>query len=316
MNIKDKDISTIVKAARLYYQYNYNQQQIAKEIGISRPGVSRLLQVAREEGIVEIRINDPDHTKTDLEQKVKDKFQLDKVIIVSGDFVDDSVITKNLGHAAALFLNEILSESLVLGLSWGTTMQEMKNHIIPKEIRNMTVVQLNGGVSKAEYDTHASEVTQKIAEAYNAVPYLLPLPAIVDNASVRNAIVSDRNITNTMELARKADVAVFTIGSFNHDSLLVKSEYFSDEEVSDLLDNKAVGDVCSRIIDESGNICSRDLDARTIGIELDELKSKKYSIAVAGGAKKYVAIKAALKGRLFNTLITDNINAEKLLNDE
>ena len=118
-----------------------------------------------------------------------------------------------------------------------------------------------------------------------------------------------------MNLAKKAEVAIFTIGSFDYDSLLVKSDYFTKAEVKKLLANGAVGDICSRIINESGDICSEDLDARTIGIDLQNLKTKKYSVAVAGGKKKYLAIKAALKGQLFNTIITDSINAEKLLNE-
>jgi len=314
MTKKIKNITTLVKAARLYYQYNFNQQQIAKEIGVSRPGVSRLLQQARDEGIVEIKINDPGKKGTDLENNLKEKYNLNKVIIVPGE--DSEFLTKNLGKAAAIFLDEIIRENMVLGVSWGTTMLEMKNQISPKTMKNMTVVQLNGGVSRAEYNTHASEVTQKIGESYNAIPYLLPLPAIVDNSALKNAIVSDRNITNTMNLAKKAEVAFFTIGSFDYDSLLVKSDYFTKKEVKELLDKGAVGDICSRIINQAGEICSEDLNDRTIGIDLQELKTKRYSIAVAGGKKKYSAIKAALNGQLFNTLITDSVNAEKLLNED
>ena len=310
------DTATIVKAARLYYQYNYNQQQIAKEIGISRPGVSRILQQAREEGIVEIKINDPVQSGTELENKLKDHYHLDKVIIVPGDNLEATAITKNLGKAAAIYLDEIIENNQVLGVSWGSTMQEFKNHIAPRSVNNMTVVQLNGGVSRAEYDTHASEVTQKIGEAYNAVPYLLPLPAIVDSAVLKNTIISDRNITNTMNLARTAELAFFTIGSFGYDSVLVKSDYFTKKEVEKLLTQGAVGDICSRIINQAGEICSEELNDRTIGIGLKELKSKKYAVAVAGGQKKYSAIKAALKGKLFNVLITDSQIAKKLLNNE
>ncbi len=310
------DTATIVKAARLYYQYNYNQQQIAKEIGISRPGVSRILQQAREAGIVEIKINDPVQSGTELENKLKDHYHLDKVIIVPGDNLEATAITKNLGKAAAIYLDEIIENNQVLGVSWGSTMQEFKNHIAPRSVNNMTVVQLTGGVSRAEYDTHASEVTQKIGEAYNAVPYLLPLPAIVDSAVLKNTIISDRNITNTMNLARTAELAFFTIGSFGYDSVLVKSDYFTKKEVEKLLTQGAVGDICSRIINQSGEICSEELNDRTIGIGLEELKSKKYAVAVAGGQKKCSAIKAALKGKLINVLITDSQIAKKLLNDE
>jgi len=310
LNVK---IATLVKAASLYYEYNYNQQQIAKKLNISRPGVSRLLQQARNAGIVKIEIIDPEKKGTALENKIAQQFHLKKVIIVPNSGSDNYTITKNLGLAAAKFFDELVTDNMILGISWGTTMLEIKNQIIPKIIKNMIVVQLNGGVSRAEYNTHASEVTQKIGESYHAIPYLLPLPAIVDNAELKNAIISDKNIMKTFDLAKKADVAIFTIGSFDHDSVLVKSEYFNREEVDDLLNKGAVGNVCSRIITYDGEICSEELNSRTIGLDLEEIKSKKYSIAVAGGQKKFSAIKAALKGKLFNTLITDEEVAKKLL---
>ena len=313
MRQRETKIATLVKAARLYYEYNFSQQQIAKEIGISRPGVSRLLQQARDEGIVKIEIIDPDKKDTALENEILLKFDLKKVIIVpDGDF-DSKTIIKNLGKAAANYLDELVVDDIVLGISWGSTMVEIKNQISPKIINNMIVVQLNGGVSRAEYDTHASEVTQKIAEVYHAIPYLLPLPAIVDNAELKNAIISDRNITKTLDFSKQSEIALFTIGAFDYDSVLVKSEYFSIDEVDTLIENGAVGDICSRIITHEGKICSDELNSRTIGLDLEEIKTKKHSIAVAGDIKKFPAIKAALMGKFFNTLITDEQVAKKLL---
>lgn len=47
-----------IEAARLYYQSDYSQQQIAEQLNISRPTVSRLLQYAKEKGYVQIRVMD------------------------------------------------------------------------------------------------------------------------------------------------------------------------------------------------------------------------------------------------------------------
>ena len=80
-----------------------------------------------------------------------------------------------------------------------------------------------------------------------------------------------------------------------------------------MLELGAVGDICSRILKADGSICSNDLNSRTIGIELEELKRKPYSIAVAGGKDKLSAIKAALNGKWFNCLITDEWIATELL---
>ncbi len=304
----------LVEAARLYYEHNYSQQQIAQKLGISRPGVSRLLRQAREQGIVKIEIHDPLEHGIQLETELKKKFDLKNVIIVPNDGEETHVIKQRLGYSAAAYLDRLLDESVILGVSWGSTMQEMKKQLKPRKVRDMKVVQLNGGISKAEYDTHASEITQKIGENYSAVPFLLPLPAIVDHEDLKRAIISDKNIARVFELARKATVSIFTIGAFGPDSVLVKADYFEPDEVVELINKKAVGDICSRIITETGEICSSELDSRTIGIGLSELRQKPYAIAVAGGEEKLKAIYAGLLGKHFNILITDEWVAGEILN--
>jgi deoxyribonucleoside regulator len=194
-------------------------------------------------------------------------------------------------------------------------MQEVARQVTEKNIKNMTVVQINGGVSKAAYDTHASEIAQTIGEKYHAIPFLLPLPAIVDSKEVKNAITSDKNIKRTLNLAKESQVAFYTIGLFNEDSVLVKADYFEPKEVNSLIKKGAVGDICSRIIDNNGKICSGALNDRTIGIELRDLVSKSYSVAVAGGKEKLPAIRAALHGKWFNSLITDEWIAGELCHE-
>jgi deoxyribonucleoside regulator len=314
--MKRKYKSTVlVEAAKLYYEHQFSQEKISKKIGVSRPTVSRLLQQARDIGIVRIEIVDPTEVGTQLEAALIAKFKLKKVIVVPNDTDDTRIIKKRLGKAAVLLVDQLISEGTVLGISWGTTMQEIASQIRSRRVKDMIVVQLNGGISRAELDTHASEIAKAIGESYKAIPYLMPLPAVVDNAKLKKAILSDKNISRTLALGRKAEIALFTVGSFGNDSILVKADYFEPEEVDQLLKSGAVGDICSRILKADGSICSKELNNRTIGIELEELKKKPYSIAVAGGKEKLLAIQAGLKGKWFNSLITDEWVATELLRD-
>ena len=303
----------IVEAARLYYEHQFSQQSISKKLGISRPGVSRLLKQARVKGIVKIEIIDPTKKGTRLEAKLKEKFGLKKVVVVPSDADASQSIKQMLGNAAVKMLEELVEDNMIVGVSWGTTMQEVARQVNGKVFKDLIVVQLNGGISRAEYDTHASEIALKIGEKFHAIPFLLPLPAIVDSPKVKKAIVSDKNIARTLDLAIQAKVAIFTIGSFGLESVLVKADYFEKDEIDALLKQNAIADVCSRIIDSEGNLCSSELNSRTIGIELEELQKKPYSIAVAGGKEKLNAIQAGLNGRLFNILITDEWVARELL---
>ncbi len=305
----------LVEAARLYYEHGLSQQQVARKLGVSRPGVSRLLQSARQQGIVTITINDPTRHGTRLESELTEKYNLKQALVVPVDGADYRQMQKRLGQTTAQLVDGYLGDGTVLGVSWGTTLQEVSRQVVGRSLNNMTVVQLNGGVSRAEFDTHASEIAKNIAEKYAAIPYLLPLPAIVDSGDLKQAIVAERNIARTLDLARRATVAVFTVGAFSYESVLVKADYFEPDEVDTLLAQGAVGDICSRIINSAGGICSPELDRRTIGIELAELCAKPVTIAVAGGRRKIAAIRAGLNGKLFNTLVTDEMVAEELLAD-
>ena len=310
--MESSEKAKLIEVARLYYEHNFSQLQIAQKIGISRPGVSRLLQAARESGIVKIEIIDPEMRGTRLELSVREKFGLKNVIVIPDD-ANPSQIKKRLGAATVKYLDKLLSQDVILGVSWGSTMQEVAKNFNKNPVNGMVVVQLNGGVSKAEYDTHASEIAQRIGEKLWATPFLLPLPAIVDNAGLKNAILKDRNIARTLDYARNANIAIYTIGLFNHESVLVKADYFNRDEVESLQKNDAVADICSRIITKDGRICSEALDSRTIGIELEELRKKEYSIAVAGGKEKLPAVLAGLRSGVFNILITDEYIASNLL---
>lgn len=307
--------TTLVEAAKLYYEHQLSQQEISKKLGVSRPTISRLLQQARETGIVRIEIIDPSEIGTRLEAALIKKFKLKKVAVVPNDTDDTKIIKKRLGKAAVLLVDQLISEGTILGISWGTTMQEVARQLRPRRVKDMIVVQLNGGISRAEIDTHASEIAKAISESYKAIPYLMPLPAVVDSADLKKAILSDKNISRTLDLGRKADIALFTVGSFGYNSVLVKADYFEPIEVDELLQSGAVGDICSRILKADGTICSKDLNSRTIGIELEEIKKKPYSIAVAGGKEKLAAIQAGLNGKWFNSLITDEWIATELLRD-
>jgi deoxyribonucleoside regulator len=141
---------------------------------------------------------------------------------------------------------------------------------------------------------------------------LLPLPAIVDHIVVKQAIEADRHIRRVLDLGRQANIAIFTVGVPSPNSVLIQTEYFS-EEVLEMIYAKAAGDICSRYFDRNGVICDDYLNQRTIGIELGELAQKEQSILVAGGMSKIDAIYGALQGGYANTLITDQFTAKSLL---
>lgn len=311
----DDRLTRMIDIAKMYYQLDFSQQEIADKFGISRPTVSRFLQQAKDEGYVQIKILDPNENNWILSSQVERKFGLKKAIIVSTPQYEDAIVKKYLGVAAAEYLHQTVQAGDIIAMTWGTTLYEVAVNLQGKLLQDVKVVQLNGGVSHSETNTYAHEIVDLFGKAFHTNPYFIPLPAIVDHAVVKQAIESDRHIRNILDLGKKSNVSIVTVGAPTEDSVLIKANYFSEQELK-LIHKRGAGDICSRYIDMNGNIIAEDLNQRTIGIDLEELRRKDRSILVAGGARKVAGIIGALRGRYANVLITDQFTAKYLLEHE
>jgi deoxyribonucleoside regulator len=311
--LSDEKLSKLIEVAKLYYQFDFSQQKIAEKLGISRPSVSRMLQQAKEQGIVQIKIFDQSEGTERLANAVTRAFDLKHCIVVPVPEYNAEVIKMELGKAASGYLEEIVQHGNIIGATWGTTLYEVAQHVKPKNVKDVSVVQLNGGVSYSETNTYAAEILNYLSTAFNTFPHFLPLPAVVDHPVVANAIITDRHIKRVLNLGKQCDIAMYTVGEFTKESTLFNAGYFSSEDFDQLKAKKAVGDICSRIFDIEGNICNSELDERTIGINLSDLSKKPYSILIAGGIEKVDAIIGALRGQFTNVLITDQHTAQILL---
>ncbi|TMW71032.1 sugar-binding transcriptional regulator [Alteribacter natronophilus] len=306
-------LKRIVRAAKMYYQLDYSQQQIAAELGISRPSVSRLLHEAKEHGIVRVEILDPTEDAQKLSGVIRKRYGLSDCIIVSASGRDDTAIKSAIGKKAAAYLRDTVKDGDTIGATWGTTLYEVTKHLTPKHVNGVSVVQLNGGVSHSETNTHAHDILNRLGEAFSTAPHFLPLPAVVDHPLVKEAIVADRHIKRTLDLAEQANLALITVGDRTENSTLVQADYFTDDDLNVLQENGAVGDICSTFIDSAGNVCNKELAARTIGIELSRLQKKERTVLIAGGLNKVEGILGALKGGYANVLITDQFTAESMV---
>ncbi len=304
----------LVNIARLYYEHNYSQQMIAEKLNLSRPYVSKLINEAKDKGIVEIKINDPYESETQLEMELREKFNLHKVIVVPTNNMETDILNK-IGKTSARYLNGIIKSGDIISVGWGATLYAFSQNVIRRDdLQNITVVQLCGGISNIEKNIYATEIPKSIADAYRGTPYILPLPAVVDNVKVKGAILQDRNISSVLGIANKANIAIFTMGPFGYDGALYRVGYLNRKDVEELLVKGAVGDVCTHIINERGEICDETLNNRTIAVELNELKKKKYRIGIAIGPDRLKCISGALKAGYPNVLITDEATALALIN--
>ncbi|RJX39171.1 sugar-binding transcriptional regulator [Paenibacillus pinisoli] len=308
----DDKLGKMIDAARMYYESNLNQEEIAQKLGVSRPTISRFLQQARDEGYVQIKIVHPGESYDALAAGLESRFGLQKAVIAPVSSYENEVVKTYIGEAAAHYLYDTALDGDIIAVTWGTTLYQVARQLKHKPLRDVKVVQLNGGVSHSETNTYAHEVVHLFGKAFCTMPYFIPLPALVDHKVVKQTIEKDRHIRGILELGKQANIAVITVGAPSEDSVLIRADYFTEEEKG-IIRSNAAGDICSRYIDKAGVICSEELDQRTIGISLEELKRKDRTVLVAGGMNKIAGIIGALNGGYANVLVTDHITARRLL---
>lgn len=309
-NWKEKRL--LVRIAHMYYEENKTQQEIADKMGVSRPSISRFLQKAREEGIVEIKIN-YGGSFTRLEDTLEKSFGIQEVVITPFDEEEDG-LKRCLAEAAAGFLARTLKNGDIVGVSWGTTLAYVHEYLKNAPNLKVNFVPLVGGVGQTKLDVHSNQIVINLARAFSAEWRLLHAPAIVDSLNVKNTLLSDKNIRQVLELSKRCSVALIGIGApLTPHSTMLKTGYFGEKELEQLRQAGAVCDLCSIFLDKEGNLCNTEINQRVIGISLEELSRIPLVIGVAGGPDKHEAILAALKARHLDILITDEQTGHFLL---
>lgn len=303
----------MIIVARMYYEMNLTQKEIAEKLRYSRPTVSRIIDAAFKAGIVDVKINYPLDSVIELEDEIKRKYNLENVFVIPVYIHNSHLIQNDVGKAAANYLYEICDNKSILGVSWGTTLNGVVPYLKPKVLPNMKIVQLNGGAAKSTFSTGSVALLEKFSKTFSSDQYLLPVPSIVDSSLIADAIMTDSSIEYALDLGRRSNIAVYGIGNVSHNSVLYKGGYFKEGAYDELIAKKAVGDICSRYFSVDGQIVDEELNRRTIGLKLEELRKKDFSIAIASGIEKAESVKGALKGGYANTIFIDEELAKKII---
>ncbi|SMB95023.1 DNA-binding transcriptional regulator LsrR, DeoR family [Thermanaeromonas toyohensis ToBE] len=304
----------LIRVAELYYLEGLNQQEIAAKFRVSRATISRAIQQARELGIIKIEINGYKEDFLDLERELESRFGLREAILVpSSDSIEQ--LFKNIGKAVAGYLLRIVRPGDIIGVSWGRTLRAAIEALKETHVsrRNITAVPLVGGVGETNLEVHSNSLAMELANIFGGTWHALHAPALVSSAAVCQALLEDSSIHEVLEKGKKADIALVGIGATVESSTMIDTGYFTLQEIEALKLKGAVGDTCSRFFDLEGNSCAPELEKRTIGISLEDLKKIPIVIGVAGGSNKVKSIWGALKGRLINVLVTDERTAREVL---
>lgn len=297
----------LFKVSKLYYEDNKTQAEIGREVHTSRSTVSRLLQKAREEGVVEITLKYPWERDIALECRFLDQFQLKKAVILKSYGQSHREIIRGLGFLAAEFLNQIIQEGDIISCSYGRTVASTIQALNPSRRLNITVVQMIGALSVENPFMDGPDLVRLLAEKYQGDYRYLLGPLVVKNTEIRDALISQMRFQQTLDLSRSARIGLCGIGGMVEETPSpIWQNYIGEEEWHDLIALGARGHFAANFLNEDGLILNADINTRVLGLSLLDLKKIPNMIAVAGGIQKVRAIHSALKGKYMNILITDD----------
>jgi DNA-binding transcriptional regulator LsrR (DeoR family) len=301
------------KIARAYYDEGSTQQEIGERFGLSRVKVGRLLEKARRENMVKISILEPrDNVFYELENQIERQYQIDEVILVPARD-DDKRTLRGIGQATADYLDRVVTGNEVIGITWGGTLLAVVDALHTNNWPGVKVVQLLGGLGSSEADMYGADLTIRMAQTFGAKARLLSAPGIVPTKAVCDALLKDQQIKETLELGRKADLALVGLGRPTPSSPVIQSGILSPDELSQLEELGAVGDIGLRFMDSNGGAIENEINDRIIGLELGNYKKIKKLVGIAAGPEKYEVVKSTLLGKFIKVLITDENIGRKLL---
>ncbi|MGC3953307.1 MAG: sugar-binding transcriptional regulator [Propionicimonas sp.] len=302
------DLDLMIRAAWFYYGDGLTQAKVAQRLFVSRQTVGRLLEAAREHGIVRIEIDSHFLGALKLATRLRTKLGLQDAVVVPGDG-EGEVGRGNERVAAALaaYVRRYLHPGAVVGLGWGDTVARALSLLPAESLENVTLASVMGGV-------RAISESLSLNAAFATHLRAVPAPLLVSSKESAQTFMAESAVRDVLNLAASASVTVTGIGSADPaTSSAARSGVLSAEAVATYAARGAVGDMLGEWYDTEGRAVSGEHSDRRIGLSLDEVRAMPNVVGAAGGVHKVDAIRGAAAGRLIKVLITDEPTAEALL---
>ncbi|MGO2638240.1 MAG: sugar-binding transcriptional regulator [Enterococcus viikkiensis] len=312
--MKEDKQKLLAKVAYMYYEQELTQAQIAKELSIYRTTVSRMISQAKKQGIVEIKINHFDSALFELEEKLKQKFALKAVELVSNEQdASEEDKEKRLSEVAGAWLRRQLTDELVVGLSWGASVGNAINKIEPKQLSKVVVVPVAGGPSHINSRYHVNTLVYELARKLNGRSVFINASVIQETKALAEGIVHSKYFYELKDYWQRLDMAIVGIGGPLSYQKSQWRDLLTAADFEELKLREAIGDCCCRFYDSYGKALDGSLNQRTIGLQLEELAKVPQSVGIARGRSKARSIIPLLQKGYLNTLITDQETAEEIL---
>jgi DNA-binding transcriptional regulator LsrR (DeoR family) len=306
----------MLAASSMYYLQDVKMETIASHLHMSRSTVSRLLKRARESGLVEITLRPTPTKAPGVGKSISQVFGVETYVVPVSDSASGAERLEQVAMATARIVTGWFHSDMVLGVAWGTTLSAIAKHLQKKPTRGSAIVQLNGAANnRTSGDDYVGALILRFGDAFDASVHLFPVPAFFDFAQTREVMWRERSVARVLDVQRRADIALFSIGALTGmvPSHVYSGGYLEPEDIELLNAEGVVGDVCTVFLRADGTYEDLPLNERATGPTPKELKQVPIRICAVAGDNKVVPLLAALRADLISHLVIDEQTATKLV---
>lgn len=306
-------------AVYMHYIEKKTMHEIAADLNISKSTVSRLLKRAIEEDVIQFEIAPDFFECVQIEKAIKSIYNLKEVLVLP---ISTKPMSKNpiqvkkmVALEGARYLQRIITDSDIIGLTWGGTMYYLIQYLNPCRKANAKVITLHGSIVNCDEKLAVETLVKRAAMAFGGKKVSIYENGLFDKQEEFEQIKTSESWKEMMFLFENINISISGVGSLYplRTTPLASTTYLKSNELQELLTQESYADILLRFIDKDGNECNTSMKDRTFSIDLETYKNIPRKIIVASGSEKVKSIQALLNGNLVDVLIIDQFLAKGIL---
>ncbi|MBM7617029.1 DNA-binding transcriptional regulator LsrR (DeoR family) [Weissella uvarum] len=310
---KSNQHELLANLAQDYYLSQLSLAELSEKYHLSRYLINKYLDDARREGIVTINIAAPNPRNLELEKTFQKEFAIPHIYILKDNISPTETIDNVLNYAAHQ-LAPMISQSKIVGLTWGGTIFNIINYFPASVLENVTFTQFIGENMKYKSAAGSMRMVELAAAKFSAEYLTMTGPLYIIDDNVRNTMAQEIAVKPAFEAARKMDLLFTALGTLSSlDSIPTWQENRS-AILEDVNPDEIAGMLYGRPYDKNGQFLTSEHD-KVFGLSIPEILATPRRFGVVKSKFKTQAALGALRGNLLTDLVTTESIARRILSD-
>lgn len=308
----DRKLELAARAAWLYHAKGRRQDEIARELNISRQIVQRLIALAAAENLIRFQLIHPLSECIELAERLRERFGMLFCEVTPTEKGNEEDIS-TVATAAALYLENLLQrkEPITIGIGNGAAMRETTLKLPRMSRPQHTCVSLMGNLTRHGRASHY-DVVMRMAERIGAQSYPMPMPVVTNTVAEREVLQAQLAYQSFLSLVAEASVLLMGLGFMDGQAPLYRDGFITEAELRQAREQGAIGELLGHSLDADGRLLTGGYHDRLTSYALTS-PPQRPTMIVQTGRVRISGIRAALDGKLANCLITDENTARLLL---